>query len=181
MAVLKREPLDVLGDALERLVRRLADGERLALDRRRAAPSRPPARGARRPGARRASRKRLQPSTCSSDQSMSFSGGPANITKVRAASAPYLPHDVRRARPTLPQRLDILRPSGPLTMPCVTRRLTGSSTVDEPELLHHLGPEAEVEQVHHRVLGAADVDVDRQPALRLAPCRRAPSSSCGER
>src|SRR5690606_17812544 len=36
---------------------------------------------------------------------------------------------------------------------------------DQAFVLHYLGPEAGVQQVHHGVLGTADVIVDRQPIL----------------
>jgi hypothetical protein len=35
--------------------------------------------------------------------------------------------------------------------------------VDQPGVVHHLGPEAGVQQVHDGVLRAADVGIDRQP------------------
>src|SRR5262249_61794368 len=38
---------------------------------------------------------------------------------------------------TLPQRLDIFRPSGPLTMPWVTSRITGSSAGTRPRIFIH--------------------------------------------
>ena len=82
--------------------------------------------------------------------------------RVRAV----LLHDGGRAPPRCPSACDIFRPSGPLTMPWVTRRVTGSSIGTRPSSFITRRPEAEVEQVHHGVLGAADVDVHRQPALR---------------
>jgi hypothetical protein len=50
---------------------------------------------------------------------------------VRAVSAPYF-FTIVAGVTTFPQRLDIFRPSGPLTMPWVTRRVTGSSEGDSP-------------------------------------------------
>ena len=38
---------------------------------------------------------------------------------------------------TFPQRLDIFRPSGPLTMPWVTSRVTGSSVGTRPSSFIH--------------------------------------------
>ena len=43
---------------------------------------------------------------------------------------------------------------------------------DQAELLQHLGPEAQVEQVQHGVLGPADVHVHRQPAIRVCARER---------
>ena len=62
---------------------------------------------------------------------MSFSGGAAKSMKRRTVSAPNL-STIGPGATTLPQRLDILRPSGPLTMPWVTSRLTGSSSCTSP-------------------------------------------------
>ena len=62
---------------------------------------------------------------------MSLSGGPAKETKVRAASAPYF-RTISLGVTTFPQRFDIFRPSGPLTIPWVTRRFTGSSSGTSP-------------------------------------------------
>src|SRR5205807_7666085 len=42
----------------------------------------------------------------------------------------------------------------------------------QPQLLHHHRPEAEVEQVEHRVLGPAHVDVDGQEPVGLRPRER---------
>ena len=50
-------------------------------------------------------------------------------------------------------------------MPCVSRRVNGSSMRDQAEVAHHAGPEARVEQVQDRVLDAADVLVHRQPVV----------------
>ena len=51
------------------------------------------------------------------------------------------------------------------TMPCVSRRVNGSSMLHEAHVAHHLGPEARVEQVQDRVLDAADVLVHRVPVV----------------
>ena len=53
-------------------------------------------------------------------------------------------------------------------MPCVNRPANGSSRFDMAGLLHGAGEEARIEQVQDRVLDAADILVDRQPAIR--PC-----------
>ena len=38
--------------------------------------------------------------------------------------------------------------------------------VDQPGVEHHLGPHPRVQQMHHGVLGTADVEIDRQPVIR---------------
>ena len=76
-------------------------------------------------------RKRKSPSTCSSDQSMSFSGGAAKSMNMRTVSAPKRA-TIGPGATTLPHRFDIFRPSGPFTMPWVTSRLQGSSSCTSP-------------------------------------------------
>src|SRR5713226_7165768 len=34
---------------------------------------------------------------------------------------------------------------------------------------HHLGPESRVQEVHHRMLSAADIQIYRQPVVHRAP------------
>ena len=43
---------------------------------------------------------------------------------------------------------------------------------NQAEVAHRFGPEAKVEQMHHRVLGAADVDIDGQPGAGLLAVER---------
>ena len=51
----------------------------------------------------------------------------------------------------------------------------GERFVESDQLLveHHLGPHPRVQQMHHGVLGAADVEVDRQPVIDGAAIERA--------
>ena len=43
--------------------------------------------------------------------------------------------------------------------------LKGFVILNEPQIAHHLGPEARVQQVQHRVLNAADVLIHRRPVV----------------
>ena len=43
----------------------------------------------------------------------------------------------------------------------------GGGVIKNPRIPHRLGEEARIEQVHHGVLGAAGIDVDRQPVGRF--------------
>jgi hypothetical protein len=74
---------------------------------------------------------------------------------------------------TLPRDFDIFWPSSPRIMPWLTSLLERLGRGDVAEVVEDLVPEARVEQVQHRVLGAADVEVDAasSSALLLRPGR----------
>ena len=120
-------------------------------------------------------RKRLTPATPSSCQSRSRSGGAANKrVHARGVGAVAGHHVVGRNHVAL--RLGhlgavfddhALREQPP-------RRLVVDN---QPQVAHHLGPEARVDQVQNGVLHAADVLVDGEPVLRNLPDRRARWSS----
>ena len=64
-------------------------------------------------------------------------------------------------------------------MPWLRSSRNGSAVRDHAEVVEHLVPEARVEQVEDRVLGAADVEVDRHPVVLLARIAEAARRSAG--
>ena len=105
---------------------------------------------------------------------MSFSGGAANSTNRRHVSAPYcstissgLDHVALRLR-----HLRAVLAHHHALREQVRRRLV---ILDQPDIAHHLGEEARIDQVQNRVLDAADVLIDRKPLrdLRRIERRRA--------
>ena len=65
-------------------------------------------------------------------------------------------------------------------MPWLRSTGNGSLKLISSGVEHHLGPHPRIQQMHHGVLGAADVEIDRQPVIAGARDRRARASSCGE-
>ena len=83
-----------------------------------------------------------------------------NSSQSRSASAPYF-SIIASGVTTLPLLLDIRWPSLRPDHALVAQG--GERFVEADQLLveHHLGPHPRVQQMHHGVLGAADVEIDR--------------------
>ena len=96
-------------------------------------------------------------------------------SQSRSASAPYF-STIASGVTTLPLLLDIFWPSAAQIMPWLRSTGNGSLNFDQPRVEHHLGPHPRVQQMHHGVLGAADVEIDRQPVIDLRGDRTAPRS-----
>ena len=86
------------------------------------------------------------------------------MTYSRSASAPYLA-SMSSGSTTLPFDFDMTAPSLS-TMPCVSRRVNGSSKCQQSDVAQHPREEPRVQQVQNRVLDAAAVEVDRHPVRR---------------
>ena len=98
----------------------------------------------------------------------------------RSASAPYF-STIASGVTTLPLLLDIFWPSLGPDHALVAQDRERFLEVDQPGVEHHLGPHPRVQQMHHGVLGAADVEVDRQPVIRQrVAIERTVGCQCGE-
>ena len=124
---------------------------------------------------------RCPPTLGSRSTAMSFSGARRTTRTGGTVSAPYFP-TISSGSTTLPLDFDIAEPSLPSTMPCVNSRLRRLVVVDQPEIAHHLGEEARIDQVQNRVrrrrrcIGRSGT-TSRSSPNRTAPCRYADRSS----
>ena len=65
-------------------------------------------------------------------------------------------------------------------MPWVKRPLNGSFMIQSADFLHRPGEETGIKQVQDRVFDAADILVDRQPAIGRLRLGRLVAIRCGE-
>ena len=109
-------------------------------------------------------KKPYTPLTPSMLQGFVASSGPMNISYSRSESAPYsftIVVRVDHVAAALRHLLVVLAQDHPL----VHQLLKRLGRADDAAVEEHLVPEPRVEQVQHRVLRAADVQIDRHPGL----------------
>ena len=92
------------------------------------------------------------------------SSGPMNISYMRSVSAPYS-FTMSSGLMTLPRDLLIFSLFVAEDHALVHQLLERLLRRHDADVVQHLVPEPRIQQVQHRMLGAADVQVDRQPFL----------------
>ena len=117
------------------------------------------------------------PSTPFVFQGFVASSGPMNISYIRSVSAPNS-FTISSGLMTLPRDLLIFSLFVPRIMPLVDQLVERFLRSHDADIVQHLMPEPRIQQMKHRMLRAADIQIDRQPFLLLllastVPCRYA--------